>query len=168
MPDNLGQAPLSMCISAPVLTKGTTTTLTTTNAIDITIKGRTYTKAALSNTAMPTTDILTSAAFVPVPAGYGCIFILGMNAALTVVMAQSALYPISGTTDGATAKFAPNAPALPMLPDTYVPFGFAVTLVGSGASTFTPGTTTWTTGSSIATTWGDLSMMPDRLIVLGV
>ena len=53
---------------------GTTTTLTTANVQQWSIKGIAYTKAATSNEATPTTDSMTAAAFLPVAANKACVF----------------------------------------------------------------------------------------------
>lgn len=160
--DRLLQNSMSGCLSVPVLAAGTTTTISTTNAIDYAIRGRGYTHAALTNQATPTTDAVTGAAFVGVKAGYGSVFVYGYNAAGTLLCAQGEVVPLDG--NYAWKK----KPQLPALPDDFAPFGFLTILAGSTADA----TTGWVQGSSnqaavtgITYARGDFALgMPDRLV----
>lgn len=155
--DALQQAPFTGCTTKAGLAAGTTTTLTWGAAIMGAIRGKAYTKAAASNQATPTTDATTGAAFLPVPVGvasaangsggytegngYGCVFIVGFNAAGALKVAQGS---IEQTEAGAVAssKFkVMSVPKFPALPDDFYPVGYIITRTDSTA-------TAWTFGSS--------------------
>ncbi len=128
------------CFSIPVLAAGTTTTISTTSAINYAIRGKGYTVAALTNQATPTTDVVTGAAFVGVKAGYGSVFVYGFNAAGTLKCAQGSVVALN--TSGTYAW--DTYPQFPSLPDDFCPFGYLTILAGSTADA----TTGWVQGTS--------------------
>ncbi len=84
--DGYQSAPITMCFTKAGLAVGSTTTLTQTlgggaTSNVIAIRSKMIQVTALSNTATPTTDWATGAAFVPVRANQGCVFWVGFNAA---------------------------------------------------------------------------------------
>jgi hypothetical protein len=133
---------MSGCFSIPVLAAGTTTTITTTNAIDYAIRGKGYTSAALTNQATPTTDINTGAAFVGVKKGFGSVFVYGLNAAGTLKCAQGSVATLD--TSSSTYAWGEQYPQFPTLPADFSPFGYLTILAGSTADA----TTGWVQGSS--------------------
>lgn len=157
--DSLFQTPLTMCVSKAVLAAGTTSTLSSTGAINFCIKGKAYTHAALSNTATPTTDAVTGAAFNAIPANYGAVIAIGFNAAGTLIAAQGPLQALD-----ATGNFI-NAPQFAPIPDTMCAIGYEVIKAGSTASSapgFVFGTSNQASVTGITYTLVDLMTMPDR------
>lgn len=139
--DRLQQTPLTGAVSLGVLAAGTTSTISTTNAVNFAIKGKGYTHAALTNQATPTTDANTGAAFVGVKKGYGSVFVYGFNAAGTLLCAQGEVVALD-TSDSTYAW--KHKPQLPALPDDFCPFGILTILAGSTADA----TTGWVQGTS--------------------
>lgn len=72
-------APATMCLSKVTLAAGTTTTLSTTGTTTYSIKGKAYTKSALTNQATPTADYASGATFTPVLANQGSVFTVGFD-----------------------------------------------------------------------------------------
>lgn len=138
--DILQRSAFTGCLSIPVLAAGTTTTISTTNAVDFAIAGKGYTHAAYTNQATPTTDAVTGAAFVGVKKGYGSVFVYGINAAGTLLCAQGEVVALD--TSGTYAW--KNKPQLPALPTDFAPFGYLTILAGSTADA----TTGWVQGTS--------------------
>ena len=138
---------------------GTTTTLSTTGTTTYAIRGKAYTKAAITNGATPTTDAASGAAFIPVPANYGSVFMVGLNAAGSLLAVQGTVTPLDNT--GAFI----TAPQFGALPTDFCPIGYLVIKAGSTASS-APG---WTFGGSnmsgvtgITYTFQDVVGVPDR------
>jgi hypothetical protein len=136
--DFLAGSPLTLNLSVPVTAAGTTTTLSTTNAINVSIKGKAYSHAALTNAATPTTDANTGAAFPAIPANFGAAILIGINAAGSLGAVQGGLQALD-----VNGNFIVS-PQFPELPDSYCPFAYEVIKAGSTASS-SPG---WVFGSS--------------------
>src|SRR5690606_6917673 len=113
--DKLGGGNAALGHSA--LAAGTTTT-TTFGAIAYRIGAKTYTKAAGSNTATPTTDAVTGAAFVALALGDACVFVFGFNAGGDFLCAQG---PVISDYEWANGI---QAAEFPTLPDTFCPIGY--------------------------------------------
>lgn len=159
--DRLAQSPLTMCTLKVTLAAGTTSTLSSTGTIYYCIRGKAYTKAALSNTTTPTTDAVTAAAFNPVGKNTGCIFIIGLNAAGTLLAAQSTIVALD-----TSGKFI-TAPPIPPLLDDFCPIGYEIIQAGSTANAVATG---WVFGTNnqasvtgITYTLVDLMTLPDRV-----
>lgn len=123
------------CFTKVGLAAGTTTTLTSANAAQFSIMGKSYLKAAASNEATPTTDAITGAAFTPVVAGKGCVFTVfrDVNGALKV--GQGQIVDLSPLGQFVHAPwFCPQDNAL-------APVGYILVKCATGASA-------WTFGSS--------------------
>lgn len=120
------------------LTAGTTTTYTTANAFPFSIDGVMYSKAAVTNGASPTTDLLTGAAFKPLAVdtvnGNACVFVFAVNTAGTVSVAQGPIVKNS--------QLDVNPLVFPQLPDTVAAFGYLVARAGTTLAA------PWTFGSS--------------------
>lgn len=165
--DNLSIPPLTMCTSKATLAAGTTTTFTTTGATLYCIKGKAFTTSAASNSATPTTDAVTGAAFVAVPASYGCVFVFcydgtSATAATAIKVVQGPLAALSTEADGANAKFT-LAPQFPMVPDTLAPFAYCVTKVGASGSSWTFGVSNLAgPPSNVLHTFVDVMTLPGR------
>lgn len=133
--DALQFPPLTLAVGKAGLAAGTTTTLTIGTTTVYSINGKAYSKSSVSNTATPTTDATTGAAFVGVPANYGCAYVIGVDSSGAVKVSQGPLQALD-----ASGNFV-NAPQFPLVPDTVCPLGYLITKCGSTAST-------WTFGSS--------------------
>ncbi len=130
--DILGTSPQTYLITRPVLAAGTTTTVSTTNAITGYVNNVAYNAAALSNTATPTTDLNTGAAFVPISANQGTVYVLGINSAGALRAVQGGVQALDSAGNFILA------PQVPTIPDGFLPFGRITvrggsTLVGTWA-----------------------------------
>lgn len=126
--DALQQVPLTLCLGKATLAAGTTSTLSSTGTLAYAIKGKAYSRAALANTATPTTDATTGAAFVPIVTNYGAVIVIGFNAAGALIAAQGPVQALD-----ASGNFI-VAPQFPAIPDTMCPIGYEVIKAGSTAS----------------------------------
>lgn len=162
--DYLNQTPLTMLMSTPVMAlHSAATTLDSTNRFDFTIKGKNYTKAALSTTATPTTDANTAAAFVRVGKNEGAIYVVCLDSSGNIKVAQSACVALDDSGSFVTA------PLFPPIADTLCPVAYIVCKAGSTAAAKATG---WLFGTSnfsgvtgITLTVQDISSLPDRLQV---
>jgi len=159
----LEQIPLTMATTKAGLTAGTTSTYTTANTVQFSIKGKAYSKTAVTNGATPTTDATTGSAFTAIPAGSGSVFVFGFDSGGNIKVSQGSVESLDGsTTSGATAKFI-RAPQFPIVPDTVCPFGYATVLVGSAAAAWTFGTSNLTgPPASTGINFVDIQTLPDR------
>lgn len=141
------------------LAAGTTTTLSNTGTMAYTIRGKDYSVSAWSNTATPTTDIVTGAAFDGVKANKGSVFVVGLNAAGAMKAAQGTI------TDLDSAGAFKLAPQFPGLPTDFAPVGYIVIKAGSTANNTTGwvfGTNNMSSVTGITYTFVDSSILPDR------
>lgn len=138
MSDFYANSPMTFVGTFPGLIAGSTTTVSTTGAIDYAIKSKGYRKATISNGATPTTDVITGAAFTGVLANKGCIFVVGLNAAGSIVCTQGTI------TDLDTAGAFKTAAQFGPIPDNFCPIGYVVIKAGSTANN----TTGWVFGTS--------------------
>lgn len=143
------------------LVAGTTSTYTTTVVTNCVIGGKFCTQlSAQTNTASPTTDINTGAAFVAVQPEQGCVFVWGLNAAGAVKVAQGTRVPlINGVTTTPGSFVAP--PQFPALPDDFAPFGYTVIKTGPSAAAWTFGSGAWA-ASGVSATFVNVCELPDR------
>lgn len=145
------------------ITKGTTSTYTTTVTSETAINGKTSTGlTAQTNTATPTTDARTGVAFVPQTDNTACVYVFGITAAGAIALAQGGIEPtdVGVTTTVGAFRLAPQFPALP---DNFTPIGYLLVRTAPDASDFTVGTSSWTatgvTASAVTEVDGTL---PDR------
>ncbi len=140
---------------------GTTSTYTTTATTQCAIGGKWATAlTAQTNTATPTTDANTGAAFVAIQDNEATVLVLGVNAAGAIQMVQGSVEPTAvGVTTTAGAFI--NAPQFPALPSDFCPIGYVLVRTAPSASDFTPGTTSWTATGVTSLAVG-ISTMPDR------
>ena len=132
--DALAVAPSTTVLSKAGWAVGTTTTLSfTANPLTFKIKGRTYTKATVTNGATPTTDIVTGLVFVGIPINKGACFALGYDSAGTLRVAMSELQSLD-----ASGAFL-SVPQTPGVPDTVCPTGYVLVKVGATGATWTFG-----------------------------
>jgi len=138
------------------LTNGTGTSFTTANAVLYSLDGEALSYAAQSNTAQPSTDANTAAAFVGVPINKGCIFIYGVQAAAIAVVQG----PLADLDAGGNFILAPEYPAIP---ETFVPFAELIIKVASNGSTWTLGSSNSTGVTGVTYTRKDLMVLKSRL-----
>lgn len=158
--DILMQSPQTFLITRPVLAAGTTTTVSTTNAITGWVNGVSYNAAALANTATPTTDLNTGLAFPPVSANQGTVILLGINSAgaLRAVQGQVLALDVAG-------NFV-LAPQMPAVPDSFLPFGRIVVKAGATAvGTWTFGVNNLSSVTGLVYSFSDESGVPGRPVV---
>jgi len=154
--DILQQAPLTACFSVPVLAAGTTTTLSSTNAFNYTISGFSYTKAALSNTATPTTDATTGAAFLPVTKGNGCVFVLGLDASGNLKVSQGQIQALDA------AGYFVTDPQLPSIATGVCPVGLIGVINATTTASWTFGTNNLSSVSGTSFAFADIATLPSR------
>ena len=160
--DALQQVPVTMATVIAGLAAGTTTTITIANDTQYAIKGKGYKKTAASNAATPTTDATTGSAFTAVAAGYGCVFVVGLDSSGAIKVSQGQQLVMDGSTAGSAAKFI-LAPQFPAVPDTVCPIGYLVTKVGTSGSAWTFGTSNLAgPPSNVLHTFVDVFTLPDR------
>lgn len=156
--DNLQTIPGTFCTQKVTLAAGTTTTLSNTGTTHYCIKGKAYSKAAMSNTATPTTDANTGSAFNAVVTNYGSIFVVGFDKDGNLKAAQGSIEAL----DSAGAFI--NAPQFPVVPDTMCPVGYIVIKAGSTASAagWVFGTSNMSSVTGITYTFVDIMTLPSR------
>lgn len=152
-------APVTMCLSKVTLAAGTTTTLSTTGTTVYAIRGKAYSKAAITNGATPTTDAATGSAFVGVVANKGSIFLIGLNANGDLKCVQGSIENLD-----ASGAFV-NAPTFNGPPTDFCPIGYIVIKAGSTANATTGwifGTSNMSSVTGITYTFVDCVGLPDR------
>ncbi len=106
-------APITMCFSKATLAAGTTSTISTTGTTTFAIRGKFYTKTAITNGATPTTDWATGSTFIPIPiplstpnlggvpngaAGYSSIYMVGFDHSGNIKVIQGSIVANDGNT----------------------------------------------------------------------
>jgi len=135
---------LTMCTGKLTLAPGTTSTISgTLDPFYYSIEGKAYSHAKWANTATPTTDVNTAAAFVALAASKGCAFVIGINAAGDLKVAQGPVVDLTTEASGANANFQ-TPPQFPAIPTDFCPVGYILTKVGASGSTWTFGTSNLT------------------------
>lgn len=148
-------------ISAAVIA-GTTSTYTTTVTSNAVINGKFCTAlTAQTNTASPTTDAVTTVAFVPLTANQATVLVWGLTAAGAIQLAQGSIVATeTGVTTTAGAFI--NAPQFPVIPDTMVPIAYCLVRTSPTGSAFTAGTTSWTASGITTSTFVNINTLPAR------
>lgn len=144
------------------LVAGTTSTYTTTATTVCSIRGKFATGlTAQTNTASPTTDATTGAAFVALGDNQATVLVWGITAAGAIQLMQGS---IENTEVGVTTT-AGNfivAPKFPAIPDTVCPIGYQLVRTAPSAAAFTPGTSSWTATGITCSVIQNVSTLPDR------
>lgn len=155
--DNATLPGQNMTTTKAGLTAGTTTTYNTANTVQYSVRGKAYSKAAVTNGATPTTDAADGLAFTGITANQGSVFTFGFDSGGNIKVIQGSVEALD-----VSGNFI-NAPQFGMCPDTITPFGY---LVVKGASNLSG---TWTFGSSnlssvtgMTYTFVDVMVLPDR------
>lgn len=153
---------LTMGLVNPVLVKGTTSTYTTSVTSAGIINGKYATAlTAQTNTATPTTDATTGAAFVAQTDNTACCYVFGINAAGEIKVSQGPIVPTEvGVTTTAGAFI--NPPPFPALPNDMYVIGYGIVRTAPSASDFTFGTSSWTATGVTTSTFAQCAVLPDR------
>ena len=144
------------------LIKGTTSTYTTTVTTAGMINGKYVTGiTAQTNTATPTTDAKTGAAFTALTDNQATVLVVGQTADGTIQMCQGSIVPTeTGVTTTAGAFI--NAPQFPSLPDNFMVLGYNLVRTAPSAADFTAGTSSWTATGITASEFVQCGVLPDR------
>jgi hypothetical protein len=144
------------------ITKGTTSTYTTTATVVGAIGGKFVAGlTAQTNTATPTTDAVTGLAFPALAVNKATVLVFGTTAAGAIQMAQGSIEDTQigvTTTAGAFIK----APQFPVLPDDFLPIGYLLVRAAPSASSWVAGTGSWTATGITASAVTEIVTMPDR------
>lgn len=121
------------------LSGGASTYSTGATALSFMVDGKFLTKTQVSGGTTPTTDGITSKAFLPQAANTVCTYVWSINAAGTIHVSQGPIVAWTDTTANSTpAPFPPGGcPALD------APFAYVTLENGSTGSAFTLGTSLW-------------------------
>lgn len=168
------QIPITMCLSKVALAAGTTTTISTTGTTTYAVKGKAYTKAAITNGATPTTDFATGAAFLPIPipatapnlaAGYGSVYTVGLDTSGNIKVVQGTIVPLdaSGNFINAPQFGGLGGPGVDSSTTDFCPIGYIVIKLGATAvATWTFGTNNLSSVTGVTYTFVDVVTLPDR------
>lgn len=166
--------PVTMNFTKGALAAGTTTTISTTGTITYAIKGKLFTKTAITNGATPTVDFSTGAAFVPIPipntapnlaAGYGSVYTVGLDKAGTVRVIQGTVVPLDGNGNFINApQFGGLGPQGSGSTDNdFCAIGYILVQLGATAvATWTFGTSNLSGVTGVVYTFVDIATLPDR------
>ena len=141
---------------------GTTATYTTSNTTAVVINGKwASTLAAQTNAASPTTDATTGNAFLPLAPNQTCALVFGLTAAGAIQLSQG---PIIACLTGVTTTVGAliNDPQFPDLPNNFCPLAYTIVRTAPSASPWTPGTGSWTASGVSASTFQNVSQLPNR------
>lgn len=144
------------------LVAGTTSTYTTTATTVCSIRGKFATGlTAQTNTASPTTDATTGAAFVALADNQATVLVWGINAAGAIQLSQGSIENTEvGVTTTAGAFL--TVPQFPRIPEDFCPIGYCLVRTAPSASAWTPGTSNWTATGITASTFQNVATLPDR------
>jgi hypothetical protein len=145
---------------------GTTSTYTTTVTSAGMIGGKYVTGlTAQTNTASPTTDAVTGAAFVPLTANQATVIVVGQKADSTIQFAQGSIEKTQTGVTTTAGSFI-RAPEFPVLPDDFMVFGYILVRTSPTGNAFTTGTTSWTASGITTTQAVQCGVLPDRPQIL--
>lgn len=159
--DKLAFRGITLNLSNAGLAAGTTSTYSTTATTAHVINGNFGTTlAAQTNTATPTTDVNTGAAFVAQTDNQASVYVFGVTAAGAIAVAQGSVEDTQvGVTTTAGAFIV--TPQFPDLPDDFCPIGYAVVRTAPSAATWTFGSSQWG-ATGITATFKNVCVLPDR------
>lgn len=153
---------LTANFASAAMVAGTTSTYTTTVTTNCVINGKfATTLGAQTNTASPTTDATTGVAFVALQPNQTCCLVFGQNAAGAIKLCQG---PIIACAVGVTTTVGALIvdPQFPALPNDFCPLAYTVVRTAPSASAWTPGTGSWTASGVSASTFQNVSQLPNR------
>lgn len=146
------------------LAAGTTSTYTTTATTAHVINGAFGTTlAAQTNTASPTTDARTGAAFTALSDNQVTCLVWGVTAAGAIAVCQGSIQD-TATGVTTTAGTVHTAPQFPELPDDFCPIGYSVHKTAPSASAWTPGTSSWA-ATGVTSTFTNCAVLPSRPVI---
>lgn len=172
--DNQQAIPVTMNFTKATLAAGTTTTISTTGTTTYAVRGKFYTKTAITNGTTPTTDWATGAAFNPIPipatapnlaAGYGSVYTVGLDSTGTIRVIQGTVVPLDGSGNFINApQFGGLGPQGSGLTDNdFCAIGYIVVKLGASAvATWTFGTNNLSSVTGVTYTFVDVATLPDR------
>ena len=153
---------LTLNYVSAAMVAGTTSTYTTTVTTAGIINGKFVTTlGAQTNTASPTTDANTGAAFNALSPNKTCALVFGQTAAGAIQLVQG---PIIDTDVGVTTTVGAfrAAPQFPALPDDFLPLAYTLVRTAPSAASWVPGTGSWTASGVSATTFKNIGTLPNR------
>ncbi len=178
--DILAKAPPNLCVSKVTLAAGTTTTLSNTGTIIFSIRGKSYSKSAMTNAATPTTDWATGLAFIPIPiplsssnlpgvpngaAGYASIYMIGLDHSGNLRAIQGSIVTLDGSGNFLVApQFGGSGPnGSGTTADDFCPIGYMIVKLGTTAvATWTFGTNNNSSVTGVTYVFQDLMGFTDR------
>jgi hypothetical protein len=153
---------ITINLVSAAMVAGTTSTYTTTVTTAGVINGKFVTTLApQTNTASPTTDANTNAAFNALQPNQCCALVFGQRAAGIIQLIQG---PIIATAVGVTTTVGAflSAPQFPDLPNDFLPLAYTLVRTAPSAAAWTPGTSSWTATGVSATTFQNVAQLPAR------
>lgn len=166
--------PVTMCLSKVALAAGTTTTISTTGTTVFAIRGKAYSKTAITNGATPTTDYATGAAFKPIPIpntapnlglGYGSVYTVGFDHSGNVKVIQGTIEALDVNGNFINApQFGGLGPSGSGTTDNdFCPIGYIIVKLGASAvATWTFGTNNLSSVTGVTYIFQDVISLPDR------
>lgn len=144
------------------LVKGTGSSYTTTVTTAGMINGKYVTTlGAQTNTATPTVDASTGAAFVPLTDNKATVLVMGQTAAGAIAMCQGSIEDTQvGVTTTAGAFM--NAPQFPTLPEDFMVLGYCLVRTAPSADAWTPGTGEWAATGVTTSQFVQCGVLPSR------
>lgn len=144
------------------LVKGTTSTYTTTVTSAGMINGKYVTTlGAQTNTATPTTDAATGAAFPALSANKATVIVIGQTAAGAIQMAQGSIVSTQVGVTTTAGDFI-SAPQFPSISDDFLVFGYALVRTAPSAASWIAGTGAWGASGVTTTEFVQCGVLPDR------
>lgn len=172
--DQQASIPVTMNFTKAALAAGATTTINTTGTTTYAIKGKFYTKTAISGGATPVVDYATGAAFIPIPipatapnlaAGYGSIYAVGFDVSGNIKVIQGTVVPLDTSGNFINApQFGGLGPQGSGSTDNdFCAIGYIVVKLGALAvATWTFGTNNLSSVTGVTYTFVDVATLPDR------
>mgnify|MGYP003651502435 CR=1 FL=1 len=164
--DNQSFIPITMCLSKVTLAAGTTTTISNTGTTVFAIRGKAYSKTAMTNVATPTTDWATGAAFSAVKTDKGSVVMIGLDSDGTVRAIQGTITDLDATGAFINApQFGGTGPSGSGTGNgDFCPIGYLVIKAGSTAAAagWVFGTNNNSSVTGITYTFVDVCGWPDR------
>jgi hypothetical protein len=172
--DQQANIPVTMNFTKATLAAGSTTTISTTGTTTFAIKGKFYTKTAISNGATPVVDYATGAAFIPIPipntapnlaAGYGSVYTVGFDTGGNIKVIQGTVVPLDGSGNFINApQFGGLGPQGSGPTDNdFCAIGYIIVKLGATAvATWTFGTNNLSSVTGVTYTFVDVATLPDR------
>jgi hypothetical protein len=163
MADNLNKnSGITINRQSAAMVAGTGSSYSTTVTTVCMINGKfATTLGTQTNTATPTTDAATSAAFVALQPNQTCALVLGQTLAGAIAMVQG---PIIATKTGVTTTVGDFvlAPQFPDLPDDFCPLAYTIARTAPNAAAWIPGTGLWAASGVSCTTFQNVAQLPNR------